>query len=251
MQNMSIDCLVSLTNVSLKIDQKQILDNISLSIKDNEIVTIVGPNGAGKSSLLSVILGILPTSSGQIILKKKLKIGYVPQFINRDKTLPMTVTEFISLTPAKGKSKQEIDNLFKLLRIDGLTQQFLFNLSGGELRRVLLARALLNSPQLLILDEPTAGIDVNGQTLFYSMLNELKQSYHFAVLMVSHDLHLVMSTTNRVICLNQHICCEGIPKQVIENPAYQALFGKKNDALAFYQHHHNHTHDCGHDTNAR
>lgn len=241
----SVAPLINAQNIGLKIEQKQILDNVSLSVNANEVVTIVGPNGAGKSSLLSVILGILPATTGTISRQANLKIGYVPQFINRDKTLPMTVAEFIALS--SNKTNIKVADLFKLLRIDNLTRQFLFNLSGGELRRVLLARALLNSPQLLILDEPTAGIDVNGQTAFYSLLDELKTQFSFAVLMVSHDLHLVMATTNRVICLNQHICCEGIPKQVIENPAYQALFGKQSDSVAFYQHHHNHSHDCQHD----
>ncbi len=206
-------------------------------------MTLVGPNGAGKSTLLTVLLGLQKPTSGTIKRDKNLTIGYVPQFINRDRTLPITVSEFIAFAPKRITSENARQALFKTLRIEHLSQHFLVDISGGELRRVLLARALLNKPQLLVLDEPTAGIDVNGQVSFYDMLAELKAQYQFSVLIVSHDMHLVMSTTNRVICLNKHICCHGVPKQVIASSAYRALFGDGVEQMAVYRHHHQHSHD--------
>lgn len=243
--------LLSLSAISYRIGEKSILQSLDFSLYEKEIVTIVGPNGAGKSTLLSIALGLIQPSSGQVkqyrLDGQALSIGYVPQSVNRDTTLPITVMEFMCLSKNQVQ-KSTIKALLAELGLSHLITTFLCHLSGGELRRVLFARALLNRPHLLVLDEPTAGVDIAGQKAFYQQLNALRERYHFTILMVSHDLHLVMSATDRVICLNGHICCQGKPSQVISNPQYQALFGdgiinnQHSTELAFYQHQHNHTH---------
>ncbi len=245
--------LISLSDVSYHIGDKKILHYLNFDLKAKEIVTIVGPNGAGKTTLLSVALGLIKPTSGIVkryqIDGQDLRIGYVPQSVNRDMTLPITVLEFMGLSKSK-PSQGTIKTLLAELKLSHLAAAFLSNLSGGELRRVLFARALLNRPHLLVLDEPTAGVDIAGQEAFYHQLNELRERYQFAILMVSHDLHLVMSATDHVICLNQHICCQGKPAQVINNPQYKALFAKESETvqkglteLAFYQHQHDHNHN--------
>ncbi len=250
--------LISLSNVSYQIGDKKILQSLNIELKAKEIVTIVGPNGAGKTTLLSVALGLLKPTTGQVVRYQvngqNLRIGYVPQSVNRDATLPITVSEFMRLSKSK-PTKSIVKTLLAELNLSYLATAFLSNLSGGELRRVLFARALLNRPHLLVLDEPTAGVDIAGQEAFYHQLNELRERYQFAILMVSHDLHLVMSATDHVICLNQHICCQGKPAQVVDSPQYKALFEKESDTvqkglteLAFYQHQHDHNHNdnCDH-----
>ncbi len=231
--------LLSLDRIGLRIGDKTILRDVSFALNPEEVITIVGPNGAGKSSLLSVVLGLRKPTAGKVISKAGLRIGYVPQFINRDYTIPVTVDEFVRLTKAPF-TEAGIAELFDELQLQPLKKSLLSHLSGGELRRVLLARALLNQPEVLVLDEPTAGIDVAGQTAFYQRLDAWRERRHFAILMVSHDLHLVMASTDRVICLNQHICCQGKPINVINDDAYIALFGQHSysDAqLGFYSHH--------------
>ncbi len=250
--------LISLSDVSYQIGEKKILDCLNVELKAKEIVTIVGPNGAGKTTLLSVALGLLKPTAGKVVWHQvdgeDLRIGYVPQSVNRDATLPITVVEFMRLSKSK-PSKTVIQNLLDELNLSHLAKAFLSNLSGGELRRVLFARALLNRPHLLVLDEPTAGVDIAGQEAFYHQLNALREHYQFAILMVSHDLHLVMSATDHVICLNQHICCQGKPAHVVDSPQYKTLFDKESDTiqgglteLGFYQHKHDHNHndDCDH-----
>ncbi|MGY0399954.1 MAG: metal ABC transporter ATP-binding protein [Ostreibacterium sp.] len=243
--------LLSLNSVDYQIGNKQILQQINLSLSENEIVTVVGPNGAGKTTLLLITLGLVKPTSGQVIFSKKTgklpRIGYVPQTLNRDSTMPISVLEFILLSK-KRQSKKKVMQLLVELSLAHLASSFISELSGGEMRRVLFARALLNQPQLLVLDEPTAGVDVAGQEEFYHQLNILRKAYGFSILMVSHDLHLVMSTTDRVVCLNGHICCQGKPEKVINHPNYQSLFIAENtdnraiSELAFYQHDHDHVH---------
>lgn len=246
------DCLLSLSDVGYQIGDKTILRELNFDLKPKEIVTIVGPNGAGKTTLLSIALGLIKPTTGKVqrhtVGGQPLRIGYVPQSINRDPTLPLNVGEFMALSKSS-PTKTQIKQLLNDLNLSHLTNAFLSDLSGGELRRVLFARALLNRPHLLVLDEPTAGVDVAGQETFYHQLNVLRQQYHFAILMVSHDLHLVMSATDRVICLNGHICCQGKPAQVVNHPHYQALFATESKAvkdglaeLAFFQHQHDHEH---------
>lgn len=231
--------LIRLDNVGLTIGEKTILHDVSFSLNKSETITIVGPNGAGKSTLLSLALGLKKPTQGRISLKKSLRIGYVPQLINRDSAIPITVEHFVKLSKSVFK-RQAISELFTELDIAHLSPSLLSNLSGGELRRVLLARALLNNPQVLILDEPTAGVDVTGQVAFYRRLAEWRERQHFAILMVSHDLHLVMASTDRVICLNKHICCQGKPMNVIHDEAYISLFGhthlQAEKELSFYRH---------------
>ena len=244
--------LLAINNVSHKIGKKNILQKVSLNLYEKEIVTIVGPNGAGKTTLLLIALGLIKPSSGSVkryfLGDSLLRIGYVPQSINRDSTMPINVFEFMRLSK-NTPSKKEVINLLTAVGLTQLQKSSLNDLSGGELRRVLFARALLNNPHLLVLDEPTAGVDVSGQEFFYHQLNELRKQFHFSILMVSHDLHLVMSATDRVVCLNGHICCQGKPSQVVNNPRYQNLFinesmgqTEKISELAFYQHNHDHTH---------
>lgn len=242
---MKPDTLLLLDNVSLIIDGKTLVDQVSFQVDRNEIVTIVGPNGAGKSTLINLALKLKKPTSGTVKLKPRLRIGYVPQSINRDYTMPVSVQDFIRLTKAKHKVSV-YQQILEYLALGPMQNKLISDLSGGELRRVLFARALLNNPDLLVLDEPTAGVDVNGQKTFYQDLNKLRAQYQFAILMVSHDLHWVMSSTDRVICLNQHICCQGRPTQVVSDPSYLALFAKNEQAIpteiAFYGHQHNHSH---------
>ncbi len=247
--------LLELSDVNYRVAEKTILQSINLTLQEREIVTIVGPNGAGKTSLLSIALGLVKPSSGKVVQHsvngETLRIGYVPQKVNCDSTLPLSVLEFLLLSKA-AKKKSEILSLLKSLNLTKLAKSLLSDLSGGELRRILFVRALLNNPHLLVLDEPTAGIDVAGQEQFYQLINHFREKYGFAILMVSHDLHLVMSATDRVLCLNQHICCQGTPEHVVSNPHYRALFENESvrekqarlSELAFYQHHHDHEHDC-------
>lgn len=243
--------LLELRDIHYQIGQKHILKQIDLTLHEKEIVTIVGPNGAGKTTLLSIALGLIKPTSGCVKKHQrdsKLRIGYVPQSVNRDATMPINVMEFMQLSKRLPDKKQVVD-ILETLHLSRLTNAFLSDLSGGELRRILFARALLNQPHLLVLDEPTAGVDIAGQEDFYHQLNALRERYQFAILMVSHDLHLVMSATDRVICLNRHICCQGQPEQVIENPHYRQLFATETpdhaeqlSELAVYQHQHDHSH---------
>lgn len=240
--------LLELSDVSYRIGKKTILSSLDFSLSRQEIVTIVGPNGAGKTTLLSIALGLLKPTGGQVARyrfdEQALRIGYVPQQVNRDSTLPLNIVEFLKLSKSRPKSAV-IKQLLEELTLFHLAKALLCELSGGELRRVLFARALLNRPHLLVMDEPTAGVDALGQATFYQQLDQLRNRYQFAILLVSHDLHWVMATTDRVICLNQHICCQGKPSYVATHPDYQALFACKQEhpadrlpELAFYQHHH-------------
>lgn len=241
----SAEPLLQIDGISYRIGKKNILSNIDLHIHEREIVTLIGPNGAGKSTLLAVALGLKKPSAGRVQRRANLRIGYVPQSINRDATLPLRVSDFIRLAKRKIDPKTA-QPLFADLGIDRLQSALLCDISGGELRRVLLARAMLNQPDLLVLDEPTAGIDASGQEAFYHRLNAWRQRQTLAILLVSHDLHLVMSATDRVVCLNQHICCQGQPIHVLQDPHYLALFGQKNrpdPELAFYEHRHHPTHE--------
>jgi zinc transport system ATP-binding protein len=219
-----------------------VLANVDFAINPQEIVTIVGPNGSGKSTLVRALIGLEPASSGQVMRKPKLRIGYVPQRLKVEAGLPMTVRRFLSL-PAPVKDDLAARALTRV-GVAGLERRQLADLSGGQFQRVLLARALLSAPDILILDEPTQGLDQPGVAGFYQLLEELRRETGVAVLLVSHDLHVVMSASDRVICLNGHICCEGAPESVSAAPEYQALFGfGTGGALALYRHVHDHAHD--------
>ncbi len=239
--------LVSVDNVSLSLGGRQVLDQVSLHIDTGEIVTIVGPNGSGKSTLLRVIIGALTPQTGQVTRQKGLKIGYVPQKLHIDPTLPLTVRRFLSLP--KRVSDAAAHAALEDAGAGHLCQHQMTSLSGGQFQRVLLARALLMEPDLLILDEATQGLDQPGSADFYSQIETLRHKKGCAVLMVSHELHVVMAASDRVICLNGHVCCHGAPEHVASAPEYRALFGTgTHGALALYRHEHTHDHDgCDHD----
>ena len=234
--------LARLENVSLKVGNKQILSSISLPLHDDCITTLIGPNGAGKSTLVKILLGLVKPTSGTIWREPGLRIGYMPQKIQIDRTLPLNVKHFLQ-TP-HGYPLHEIEAALKDVGASHLLNYSIHDLSGGEMQRVLLARALLRQPDLLVLDEPVQGVDVNGQTELYSLITEIRKRRRCGVLMISHDLHLVMASTDHVICLNTHVCCSGHPEAVSADPAYIELFGASHAAtLALYNHHHNHSHN--------
>ncbi|WP_279084973.1 zinc ABC transporter ATP-binding protein ZnuC [Gilliamella apis] len=238
--------LMSLDNVSIEINNQKILYDISLTVNLNQIITILGPNGAGKSTLVKIILGLIQPTTGTIKRASDLTIGYVPQSINLNPTLPITVKRFMRLN--KQLSEIDIHKTLSLVKAEYLLDRSMHQLSGGELQRVLLAQALAKRPKLLILDEPTQGVDVNGQVLLYDLIIDAKNEFNCGVLMVSHDLHLVMAKTDEVICLNHHICCSGTPASVSNDPEFISLFGQHGASqIALYKHHHNHDHDfCQH-----
>jgi zinc transport system ATP-binding protein len=228
-------------NVSLKRRGKQILKDISLSVNSSEIITLIGPNGAGKTSLVRVLLGLLRPSSGQVRRAAGLRIGYVPQRLQVPDVMPLRVFDFLNVS--RQYSLEQCRYMLREVDCQQLLLSPMQTLSGGETQRVLLARALLKKPQLLVLDEPVAGMDVIGQKWLYEMIQSIRDRRHCGILMVSHDLHLVMAATDRVICLNTHICCTGHPDAVSEHPEYLKLFGDAVEGLALYAHHHDHEHD--------
>ncbi|QGM80927.1 zinc ABC transporter ATP-binding protein ZnuC [Otariodibacter oris] len=234
--------LVKLNNINVAFGSKTILENIALNIYPNSITTIVGPNGGGKSTLLKVLLKLIPPSSGTIFHKKGLKIGYVPQKLYLDNSMPITVKKFLSLKPnVTAKNIEESLDLFSITHLQNNSMQ---KLSGGEMQRVLLARAILNHPHLLVLDEPMQGVDITGQTELYQLLNRAKAFLNCAILMVSHDLNIVMANTDEVLCINQHICCAGTPETISTDPTFIHFFGNQfANNVAFYSHNHNHYHD--------
>ena len=242
--------LIAAKNLSVRQGGAEVLSQVSLSIAPAEIVTILGPNGSGKSTLLRALLGIVPPSSGEVWRAEALRVGYVPQRLAVDPSLPITVRRFLSL-PRRVTAAEAAAALTRVGLPDIGARQ-LAALSGGQLQRVLLARALLSSPQILVLDEPTQGLDQTGEAGFYRLIEEVRRDTGAAVLMVSHDLHVVMAASDRVICLNHHICCEGTPRVVSNAPEYRALFGLGTQgALALYQHRHDHSHELDHAPHAQ
>ncbi|MFR0653446.1 zinc ABC transporter ATP-binding protein ZnuC [Pantoea sp. SIMBA_079] len=234
--------LVTLDNISVTFAQRTVLAGISLTLQPGKILTLLGPNGAGKSTLVRTVLGLLTPDRGSVQRAPGLRIGYVPQKLHIDPTLPVTVERFMRLT--RGSKRADILPALKRVQAGHLLQAPLQKLSGGETQRVLLARALLNQPQLLVLDEPTQGVDVNGQVALYDLIDQLRRELNCGVLMVSHDLHLVMAKTDEVLCLNHHICCSGTPEAVSQHPEFIAMFGPRGaQQLAIYRHQHNHRHD--------
>lgn len=237
--------LIAAQNISVRLGSDEVLTDVSFAMEAGEIVTILGPNGSGKSTLLRALLGILPVTGGTVTRAAGLRLGYVPQRLSVDRSLPITVRRFLSL-PQRVADAAAAAALARV-GIAGLGPRQMTDLSGGQFQRVLLARALLNDPQLLVLDEPTQGLDQPGEAAFYRLIAEVRRETGAGVLMVSHDLHVVMAASDRVICLNHHICCEGTPRVVSNAPEYRALFGLGTQgALALYQHDHDHSHE-GHD----
>ena len=238
------DLLLDLRGIGFRAGARHILNNVFLQLARGQIVTLIGPNGAGKTTLVKIALGLLAPDAGQVLQAPTLRIGYMPQRLQVDATMPISVSRFLRLgAHARGKDLN-IDACLAEVGAETLRQARLQDLSGGELQRVLLARALLQAPDLLVLDEPTQGVDLKGQADLYRLIGQIRDRHQCGVLMVSHDLHLVMSATDEVICLNQHVCCHGHPETVSNDPAYLELFGKTGaEAMAVYTHHHYHSHD--------
>jgi len=236
--------LIEITNLSVRYGSEPVLQNMNLSLEDGEIVTIVGPNGSGKTTLFKAIIGTAPISTGKVKMRPNLKIGYVPQQLIIDQTLPITVERFLKV--AQKTNENALKKALNLMGTENLLKFQMSNLSGGELQRVLLARALIGEPDVLLLDEATQGLDQPGVATFYRKVDDIRKNTDCAVLMISHDLHVVMSASDRVICLNGHICCEGAPDSVASSPEYQALFGSDvAGTFALYRHHHDHIHHSG------
>ncbi|MCB1360970.1 MAG: metal ABC transporter ATP-binding protein [Rhodobacter sp.] len=216
-----------------------VLHHVDFTLRAGEIVTIVGPNGSGKSTLVRALLGMVPMTRGSLWRAPGLRVGYVPQSLHLDANLPLTVARFLRLN--RRLDTAQVAGLLARVGAPGLEARELATLSGGQFQRVLLARALAGEPQLLVLDEPTQGLDQPGTAAFYRLIEEVRRALGCAVLSVSHDLHVVMSASDRVVCLNGHVCCEGTPSVVSNAPEYRALFGMGTQgALALYQHHHDH-----------
>jgi zinc transport system ATP-binding protein len=235
--------LLSVSGLTLKIQKRTILDNVQFDIQAGQIVTLIGPNGAGKSSLIRCVLGLQPYQTGKVTVQKSVRIGYMPQKMHVEQSLPITVDRFLALGPKSTKDKRL--SALKRVSVDHIANAPLQTISGGEQQRVLLARALLNKPQLMILDEPAQGVDINGQADLYQLVKSIRDELGCGVLMVSHDLHLVMSATDQVLCLNHHICCSGHPDEVTKSDEFISIFGHQtiHPTLAHYTHHHDHTHD--------
>ena len=231
--------LIETRGLCVQLGQRMILKNIDMSLERGEIVTIIGPNGSGKSTLLRALIGAVKPASGQVMHSPGLTIGYVPQRVHIDETLPMSVRRFMSLP--RRPSAAALDAAMAGAGVTGLDQQQVMSLSGGEFQRVLLARALLEKPDLLLLDEATQSLDHRGSAGFYRQIDAVRQELGCAVIMVSHELHVVMRRTDHVICLNGHICCQGKPDVVSASHEYQSLFDLDDLETAVYHHHDHHS----------
>jgi len=248
--------LIATKDLNVEIAGKLVLKDFNFSLHDNETVTIIGPNGAGKSTLLKVLAGLMPAYRGNIVRKPGLRIGYVPQNLEMNSSLPISVAKFLRLGSGR---VSDYDKALAKVGAAQLHKQQMHTLSGGEFQRVLLARAIARDPDLLLLDEPLQGVDVTGQVELYALIAGLREELNCSVVMVSHDLHLVMASSDRVLCLNHHLCCEGQPESVSQHPEFLRLFGPRAfKNIAVYTHHHDHHHDlhgnvvgghesCGHD----
>ena len=236
--------LIQVEDLTVRYGASTALSGVSLHVEPGEIVTIVGPNGSGKTSLLRAIIGAVKPVKGRVVQESGVKIVYVPQNLHIDETLPITVSRFLKLP----SNVEAADISYALTRagVPDLAKAQLSQLSGGQFQRVLLARAIIGNPDLLLLDEATQGLDQRGSASFYQQIETVRQNTGCAILMISHELHVVMSASDRVICLNGHVCCEGTPAVVASAPEYRALFGTgTGGALALYRHKHDHSHDHG------
>ena len=241
--------LLKAENVCKSFPNRKVLDNIFLQIHTAQIISLIGPNGAGKSTLLKILLSLIPADSGTIYRKPDLRISYLAQKSEINKLVPLTVKRLLKLNASTaGTDKEKQKQILELTGIQDLYDCDFSSLSGGQAQRVLLARCLLRNPELLILDEPTAALDVSGKENFYHLLSTIRDTYKTAILIVSHDLHLVMKKADEVLCLNTHICCRGKPHEIPQSANYQTLFPAAEYAdLGFYVHHHNHCHNMAGD----
>ena len=232
--------LVKLNDAGLQLNNKWLVKGVSLQVEKGKIVTLIGPNGSGKSTTAKIALGIYKKIDGSVE-KYTNKVGYVPQKISIDWTLPLRVNDFMVLTESLDKEK--IDEALSLTGVIHLKDKNLGDLSGGEFQRVLLARAISKKPDLLVLDEPVQGVDFTGEIALYELIKEISEKLNCGILLISHDLHTVMSATDHVVCLNGHVCCSGSPKEVAKNSEYKALFGEQaSQTLSIYEHKHDHVH---------
>ena len=235
------ETLITADNISLNHQGKNILDSVSFKLHQGEFITLIGPNGAGKSSLIKILLGLIHQDSGKVKYSKNIRLGYTPQTFSPNPFIPISVIDFLSLN-------QKVETVFtneiiELTGIEGLLNSPLKKLSGGELQKVLLARALLNKPNVLILDEPAQNLDIDGQMQLYKLIQDIHQKNNCAVLMVSHDLHRVMKESTQVLCLYHHICCQGHPESILNDEQFNDLFADQiNELMTTYEHHHNHQH---------
>jgi zinc transport system ATP-binding protein len=234
--------LVKLTNAGVYKDNKWLVEGVNLEIHRGKIVTLSGPNGSGKSTTAKIILGLYKNIEGSVQRFTK-KISYVPQKVTIDWTLPIRVIDFMVLT--QNLNSDAISNALNLAGVEHLKTRNLRDLSGGEFQRVLLARAIAKKPELLVLDEPVQGVDYSGEVALYGLIKNISESLNCGILLISHDLHVVMSATNHVVCLNGHVCCSGSPVDVAQNKNYKELFGdQSSQLLSIYEHEHNHTHSA-------
>lgn len=235
--------LVEAQGLSVEIDGRRVLDQVDIGIARGEIVTVIGINGSGKTTLLRALMGTVPTVAGTLRRLPGLRVGYAPQRIAVDRTLPLTVGDFLRL--GSRPTPEALTEALANVGAEKLVGDQLAVLSGGELQRVMIARALVRQPDLLILDEPMSGVDVSGQGDLYKLIGDIRDRRGCGILLVSHDLHLVMAATDTVVCLNHHVCCTGKPHAVVKDPAFIALFGHvAADAIAIYKHDHDHVHDA-------
>ena len=233
--------LVKLENAGIYKSSKWLVRGISFKINKGQIVTLIGPNGSGKTTTAKMILNILNTDEG-VATSTTNKMAYVPQKINIDWTMPLRVIDFMKITSNLNNS--QITESLTMTGVDKLLYNQIHSLSGGEFQRVLIARAIAKKPDLLVLDEPVQGVDFNGEIALYNLIKKISINLNCGILLISHDMHFVMSTTDHVICLNGHICCSGTPSTVVKNPAYIKLFGEHNsETLSYYQHQHDHSHN--------
>ena len=234
--------LVSAKNLGIKSPSGWRVRHVSLDIAPGEIVTMIGPNGSGKTTTAKALLGIIPVDEGSVTRDPNMTIGYVPQSLQVSRNVPISVNRFMQLTCSHSTS--DIQQALDHVGLKAAQNQPVADLSGGQLQRALIARALLLKPDLMVLDEPVQGIDFTGEIALYELITQIRDDLSCGMLLISHDLHIVMSQTDRVICMNGHICCEGAPASVIENEAYLKLFGPKaSEFLALYHHNHDHHHD--------
>lgn len=235
------DVLVTLKGASVSFGDTQVVSNIDLTISRGDILTIIGPNGAGKTTLIKAVIGVQALTTGELWRKPGMTIGYVPQSLHLQSALPLTVRRFMLMT---GEKWQDCEKALTDTGVAHLAKASIHRLSGGEMQRLLIARSLARKPDLLVLDEPAQGVDINGQASLYELIKSLRDRLHCGVIMISHDLHLVMAATDQVICLNQHVCCSGYPEDISRDPGFVEVFGPEvADSLAIYHHRHTHEHD--------